>query len=157
MMRGLVVAGPRPSQEVAAQIKNADIEDASRLGVELLARLASRLGQRRLTHRNPDLRVTSIDQRGTPIPAVRGTEIERQGSTLCRPSQLPPEVPALAPKPTSTKATGIGRVGIERATDFPPQSFDRGRLRQEVKMDDNDPFTKPMELLHGYRLYRVEL
>ena len=41
MMRGLVVAGPRPSQEVAAQIKNADIEDASRLGVELLARPAS--------------------------------------------------------------------------------------------------------------------
>jgi len=38
MMRGLVVAGPRPSQGVAAQIKNADIEDVSRLGVELLAR-----------------------------------------------------------------------------------------------------------------------
>src|SRR6516162_7552279 len=80
MMRGLAVAGPRPSQGVAAQIKNADIEDVSRLGVELLARLTSGLGQRRLTHRNPDLRVTSIDQRGTPIPAVRGTEIERQGS-----------------------------------------------------------------------------
>src|SRR6516225_3434210 len=79
MMRGLVVAGPRPSQGVAAQIKNADIEDASRLGVELLARLASGLGQRRLTHRNPDLRVTSIDQPGAPIPAVRGTEIERAG------------------------------------------------------------------------------
>src|SRR6516164_3343303 len=81
MMRGLAVAGPRPSQGVAAQIKNAHIEDVSRLGVELLARLASGMGQRRLTHRNPDLRVTSIDQRGTPIPAVRRTEIERQGST----------------------------------------------------------------------------
>src|SRR6516165_3222971 len=79
MMRGLVVAGPRPSQGVAAQIKNADIEDASRLGAELLAQLASGLGQRRLTHRNPDLRVTSIDQPGAPIPAVRGTEIERAG------------------------------------------------------------------------------
>jgi len=45
-------------------------------------RPASGLGQRRLTHRNPDLRVTSIDQRGAPIPAARGTEIERQGSTL---------------------------------------------------------------------------
>jgi hypothetical protein len=73
MMRGLVVAGPRPSQAIAAQIKNADIEDVSRLGMELLARLASGLGQRRLTHRNPDLGVTSIDQRGTPIPAFRGT------------------------------------------------------------------------------------
>ena len=81
MMRGLVVAGPRPSQGVAAQIKNAHIEDVSRLGVELLPRLASGLGQRRLTHRNSDLRVTSIDQPGAPIPAVRGTEIERQGST----------------------------------------------------------------------------
>jgi hypothetical protein len=46
MMRGLVVAGPRPSQRVAAQIKNADIEAVSRLGVELLAQLASGLGQR---------------------------------------------------------------------------------------------------------------
>ena len=81
MMRGLAVAGPRPSQGVAAKIKNADIEDVSQLGAELLARPASGLGQRRLTHRNPDLRVTSIDQRGAPIPAVRGTEIERQGST----------------------------------------------------------------------------
>src|SRR5215831_2178183 len=77
-MRG---SGPRPSQEVAAQIKNADFEDVSQLGAELLARPASGLGQRRLTHRNPDLRVTSIDQRGAPIPAGRGTEIERQGST----------------------------------------------------------------------------
>jgi len=80
MMRGLAVAGPRPSQGVAAKIKNADIEDVSQLGAELLARPASGLGQRRLTHRNPDLRVTSIDQRGAPIPAVRGTDIERQGS-----------------------------------------------------------------------------
>src|SRR6516162_573649 len=82
MMRGLAVAGPRPSQGVAAKIKNADIEDVSQLGAELLARPASGLGQRQLTHQNPDLRVTSIDQRGAPIPAVRGTEIERQGSTL---------------------------------------------------------------------------
>ena len=82
MLRGLAVAGQRPSQGVAAKIKNADIEDVSQLGAELLARPASGLGQRRLTHRNPDLRVTSIDQRGAPIPAVRGTEIERQGSTL---------------------------------------------------------------------------
>ena len=81
MMRGLAVAGPRPSQGVAAQIKNADFDDVSQLGVKLLARPASGLGQRRLTHRNPDLRVTSIDQREVPIPAVRGTEIERQGST----------------------------------------------------------------------------
>ena len=81
MMRGLAVAGPRPSQGVAAQIKNADIEDISQLGVELLARPAPGLDQRQLTHRNPDLRVTSIDQRGAPIPAVRETEIERQGST----------------------------------------------------------------------------
>ena len=84
-MRGLAVAGSRPSQGVAAQIKNADIEDVSQLGAELLARPASGLGQRRLTHRNPDLRATSIDQRGAPIPAVRGTEIERQGSTQSRP------------------------------------------------------------------------
>src|SRR6516225_10604847 len=83
-MRGLAVAGSRPSQGVAAQIKNADIEDVSQLGAELLARPASGLGQRRLTHRNPDLRVTSIDQRGAPIPAVRGTDIERQGSTQRR-------------------------------------------------------------------------
>ena len=82
MMRGLAAAGPRPSQGVAAQIKNADIEDVSQLGAELLARPASGLGQRRLTHRNPDLRVTSlIDQCGALTPAVRGTEIERQGST----------------------------------------------------------------------------
>src|SRR6516165_6277029 len=90
MMRGLAVAGPRPSQGVAAKIKNADIEDVSQPGAELLARPASGLGQRRLTHRNPDLRVTSIDQRGAPIPAVRGTEIERQGSTRSGRSCLPP-------------------------------------------------------------------
>src|SRR6516164_4492343 len=83
-MRGLAVAGSRPSQGVAAQFKNADIEDVSQLGVELLARPASGLGQRCLTHRNPDLRVTSIDQRGAPIPAVHGTEIERQGLPRCR-------------------------------------------------------------------------
>jgi hypothetical protein len=64
-MRGLVVAGPRPSQRVAAQIKNADIEAVSRLGVELLAQLASGLGQRRLTHQNPDSRVTSIEINGS--------------------------------------------------------------------------------------------
>jgi hypothetical protein len=64
-MRGLVVARPRPSQRVAAQIKNADIEDVSRLGVELLARLSSGLGQRRLTHQNPDPRVTSIESTGS--------------------------------------------------------------------------------------------
>src|SRR6516162_1353867 len=90
MLRGLAVAGPRPSQGVAAKIKNADIEDVSQLGVELLARPASGLGQRRLTHRNPDLRVTSMDQRGAPIPAIRGTEIEPQGSPS-RPGELHPE------------------------------------------------------------------
>jgi hypothetical protein len=46
--------------------------------VELLARPASGLDQRRLTHRNPDLRVTSIDERGAPIPAVRGAAIEKR-------------------------------------------------------------------------------
>jgi hypothetical protein len=44
--------------------------------VELLARPASGLDQRRLTHRNPDLRVTSIDERGAPIPAVREATLE---------------------------------------------------------------------------------
>jgi len=32
MMRGVAVAGLRPFQGVAAQIKNADIEDVSQLG-----------------------------------------------------------------------------------------------------------------------------
>ena len=50
--------------------------------MELLARPASELDQRRLTHRNPDLRVTSIDERGAPIPAVRGAAIEPLQSTL---------------------------------------------------------------------------
>jgi len=100
MMRGLVVAGPRPSQGVAAQIKNADIEDVPPLGVELLAWPASGLGQRRSTHRNPDLRVTSIDQRRAPIPAVGGTEIERQGSTQSRRSLPSMAMPALAPQRT---------------------------------------------------------
>src|SRR6516162_11438582 len=72
MMRGLAVAGPRPSQGVAAKIKNADIEDVSQPEAELLARPASGLGQRRLTHRNPDLRVTSIDQRGAPFRPFAG-------------------------------------------------------------------------------------
>jgi hypothetical protein len=58
------VAGPRPSQRDAAQIKNADIKNTYHGYGELLARLASGLGQRRLTHRNPDLRVTSIESRG---------------------------------------------------------------------------------------------
>src|SRR5215472_1182821 len=98
MMRGLVVAGPRPSQGHAAQIKSADIENVSRLG-ELLARLASGLGQTRLTHRNPDLHVTSIDQRGAPIPAVHRTEIERQGSTQSRPSWALMVAAAHAPFP----------------------------------------------------------
>jgi hypothetical protein len=83
-MRGLVMAGPRPPRGFRAQIKNADIGVVSRLWVKLFARLAFGLGQRRLTHRNPDLRVTSIDQRRAPIPAVRGPEIERQGSTQVR-------------------------------------------------------------------------
>src|SRR6516225_5223619 len=100
MMRGLAVAGPRPSQGVVAQIKSADIEDVSRLGVELLARLASGLGQRRLTHRNPDLRVTSIDQRGASIAATHTTEIERQGSTQSHRSLPSIAMPARAPLPT---------------------------------------------------------
>jgi len=66
MMRGLAVAGPRPCQGVAAQNKNADIEDTSRLGVELLARSASGSGQRRFTHQKPDFRVASIDEQGAP-------------------------------------------------------------------------------------------
>src|SRR6516164_1674836 len=96
MMHGLVVAGPRPSQGHAAQIQNADIEDVSRLGVELLARPAPGLGQRRLTHRNPDLRVTIDRSAGSTIPAVRATEIERQGSTLTGHSVLciGPRIPA---------------------------------------------------------------
>src|SRR6516225_9331739 len=76
MMRGLVVAGPRPSQGVAAQIKKADIEDVSRLGAELLARLASGLGQRRLTHRNPDLRVSrsiSGEHRFRPFAGLKSS------------------------------------------------------------------------------------
>src|SRR6516164_7377270 len=113
MMRGLAVAGPRPSQGVAAKIKNADIEDVSQLGVELLARPASGLGQRRLTHRNPDLRVTSIDQRGAPIPAVRGTEIERQGSTLSRRSLPSIAMPARAPQ-WPLPRTGWGASGAKR-------------------------------------------
>jgi hypothetical protein len=36
-----------------------------------LLRAASGSGQRRLTHRNPDLRVTSIDERGAPRAVVR--------------------------------------------------------------------------------------
>ena len=50
------------------------------------------LGQGQLTHLNPDLRVTSIDQQGAPIPAVRGIEIERQGSTLSGPSAPEDEI-----------------------------------------------------------------
>ena len=65
-MRGLAVAGPRPSQGIEAQINNPDIEDVSQLGAELRARPASGSGQPQLTHRNPDLRVTSIDERGAP-------------------------------------------------------------------------------------------
>jgi hypothetical protein len=79
-MRGLVVAGPRPPKGVASS-KNSDTEDVSRFGVESFARLASGLGQRQLPHRNPDLGVMSID-REHRCPAVRGAEIERQGSTL---------------------------------------------------------------------------
>ena len=79
MMRGLVVAGPRPSQGDAAQIRNAGIKNVSRQG-GLLARLVSGLGQRRLTNGNSDLHVTSIDQREAPIPAVHRSDIERQGS-----------------------------------------------------------------------------
>src|SRR5215471_14560534 len=77
MTRGLVVAGPRPSQGNAAQIKNADVEDVSRNCSHgwLLG-----WGLRRLTHRNPDLRVRSIDQRGESLPAVHRTEIDRQSS-----------------------------------------------------------------------------
>jgi hypothetical protein len=63
MMRGLAVAGPRPSQGVAAQIKNADFEDASQLGVELPRATSFWVGSTALTHQNPDLRVTSIDER----------------------------------------------------------------------------------------------
>ena len=80
MMRGLVVAGPRPFQGDAAQIKNAGSKNVTRQG-GLLARLVSGLGQRRLTNRNSDLHVTSIDQREAPIPAVHRSDIERQGST----------------------------------------------------------------------------
>src|SRR6516164_4304090 len=113
-MRGLAVAGSRPSQGVAAQFKNADIEDVSQLGAELLARPASGLGQRRLTHRNPDLRVTSIDQRGAPIPAVRGTEIERQGSTLSRRSLPSIAMPARAHSGHCPELVGALRAQNER-------------------------------------------
>src|SRR6516164_7667380 len=81
-MRGLPLAGPRPLQGVAAQIKNADFEDVSQLGMELLARPASALDQRRLTHRNPDLRATSVDQRGAPIADLPALIPERVSSTL---------------------------------------------------------------------------
>src|SRR5262245_6727682 len=83
MMRGPVVAGPRPSQGDAAQIKNADIKNVSRLGG--ITRAAGfRVGQRRLTHRNPDPRVTSIEStRSTQAPqgnvikvSYKGTESE---------------------------------------------------------------------------------
>jgi hypothetical protein len=66
MMRGLAVAGSRLLPSGGSQIKNADFEDVSQLGVELLARPASGLDQRRLTHRNPDLRMTSVDERKAP-------------------------------------------------------------------------------------------
>jgi len=66
MMRGLTVAGPRPLPRVTAQINNFDIEDISRLGVQLLARSASGSGQRRFTHQKPDFRVASIDEQGAP-------------------------------------------------------------------------------------------
>src|SRR5580700_10449018 len=59
---------------------------ASPIRLTASGRIAGAVGfwvdRRRLTHRNPDLRVTSIDQRGAPTPAVRAIEIERQGSTL---------------------------------------------------------------------------
>ena len=38
MTRGLVVAGPRLSQALQPKLGSFDIEDVSRLGVELLAR-----------------------------------------------------------------------------------------------------------------------
>src|SRR6516165_8155152 len=113
MMRGLAMAGPRLSQGVAAKIKNADIEDVSQLGAELLARPASGLGQRRLTHRNPDLRVTSIDQRGAPIPAVRGTDIERQGSTQSGHSAF---APGTALPVTSVGNSRLRGAGAEQDT-----------------------------------------
>src|SRR5215813_7960897 len=69
MMRGPVVAGPRPSRGDAAQFKNAHIKNVSRRTYhgsrELLARLASGLVQRRLTHRNPELRLPSIELTGS--------------------------------------------------------------------------------------------
>ena len=110
-MRGPAVAGPRPSQGVAAQIKNADFEDVSQLGVELLARPASALDQRRLTHRNPDLRVTSVDQRGAPIADLPALIPERVSSTLYGHSALRSRNSCTAPEMILCTADLSGSIG----------------------------------------------
>jgi len=66
------------------------------------------IGSTAVDYRNPDLRVTSIDQRGAPIPAVRGTEIERQGSTHSSRSLPPTAMPAHAPFLPFAIPVGIG-------------------------------------------------
>src|SRR5262249_13014217 len=73
-----------PPQEPAVQVKNAGTQAAPWLGVEVLASLASGVDERRLAHRNPDLRVTPIDQRRALSPAIRGSEIERQDPVEAR-------------------------------------------------------------------------
>jgi hypothetical protein len=82
MMRGLAMAGPRPAQGIEAQIKNTDIEDVSQLGVELLRAVGSWVGSTAVDS-SKSRPSRDVDRRsgGERIPAVRGTEIERQSST----------------------------------------------------------------------------
>ena len=86
-----------PPKGLRLKLRTLTLTTYHSLGVELLA--ASGLGQRRLTPRNPDLRVTSIDERGAPTPTVRPTTASRLKSSHSGPSVLciRPRIPARGP------------------------------------------------------------
>ena len=89
--------GRAPPKGLRLKLRTLTLTTYHSLGVELLA--TSGLGQRRLTPRNPDLRVTSIDERGAPTPTVRPTTASRLKSSHSGPSVLciRPRIPARGP------------------------------------------------------------
>jgi len=110
-----------PPKGLRLKLRTLTLTTYHSLGVELLA--ASGLGQRRLTPRNPDLRVTSIDERGAPTPTVRPTTASRLKSSIpdlrsCvldrefRHADLP--VATIARALPTPRLCGLGPLGVSK-------------------------------------------
>jgi hypothetical protein len=137
MMRGLVMAGPRLPTGLQPKFRTLTLRRLTARG-GIAGAAGFWLDRRRLTQRNPDLRVTSIDQQGSMTPAVRAIESTGKVRPNCDIGRAGSGRPLSDPTADlgTSRMQGQKSGGPEPQADVTRRREDRGSVRLGIKTRD---------------------